>query len=100
MDNMNISVTGIEEGINYIEKEVIERLHDEMEKVKETYSNFISNGTLSSSEVDELLQGVIKKTDSLQMKFEEVATKIKTTMTQSSEGIQKDISGIHSNLSN
>lgn len=100
MDNMNISVTGIEEGINYIEKEVIEKLHDEMEKVKETYSNFISNGTLSSSEVDELLQGVIKKTDSLQMKFEEVATKIKTAMTQSSEGIQKDISGIHSNLSN
>lgn len=88
LDNRNVSTQGIEDGVNYLEREFISKLDDEVSEIINTYSNLQSQGILSSQNIDSLTTGIKGKITELQTNFSALADRLKHGMIESSEQIQ------------
>ncbi len=87
MDNRNVSTQGIEEGINYLEKEFIGNLDDNVTSIIDSYSSLQQQGILSSQNIDDLTIGIKKRITQLQTNFTALADRLKRGMVESSETI-------------
>ena len=60
MDNKNVSTIGIGEGIDYLEKEFIKKLDENVNEIMATYSSLESQGILSSANINNITNLFIK----------------------------------------
>ena len=87
MDNKNVSTQGIEEGINYLEREFIGKLDEQIADIINSYDTLKAQGILSSENIDNLTAGIKAKIDKLQTDFTALADRLKKGMLESSETI-------------
>lgn len=93
-----VSTIGIDEGIDYLSREFIAKLDDNVNTIIEQYSSLSMNGTLSSENIDGLVAGIKAKVNELQNSFDQLAQTLKTNMIQSSETIAANRSNIENTL--
>ncbi len=98
MNNKNVSAIGIEEGINYLDKEFIAKLDENVDEILKSYSSFTEQGILSSANVDMLISEIKSKITTLQNDYDQLAQQIRTSMSQSSETITMNRSNIENTL--
>ena len=99
MDNKVVSTIGIEEGINYLEKEFIAKLDDNVEEILQSYSSLKEQGILSSANIDTISSEIRGRIQGLQNEFDQVAQQLRTNMAQSSESIAASRSSMENTLS-
>ena len=97
MDNKNVSTIGIGEGIDYLEKEFIGKLDENVNQILASYMS-LGAGTLSSANIDQLVSEIRGKITELQNSFDSLASQLRTNMTQSSEAIATSRSNIENTL--
>ena len=100
MNNKQVSVQSINESIDYLDKEFIAKLDENVSGVLQSYSEFKEKGILSSANIDELVIEIKAKITKLQKDFDDLAMNIKKTMTQSSEDIIIQSSNIEKTMMN
>lgn len=98
MDNKNVSTISINEGIDYIEKELIAKLDDNVSQILASYQS-LGTGTLSSANIDEIVTEIRGKINELQESFDSLSQKIRTEMSQSSENIVTSRTNIENTMS-
>lgn len=98
MDNKNVSTISIQEGIDFLENQFIAKLDDNVQKIIDSYSKFSQQGILSSANIDDSIKEIKFKIRDLQHEFDQLAQKIKVSMSQSSENITTSRSNIENIL--
>ena len=74
-----VSTIGIDEGIDYLSREFIAKLDDNVNTIIEQYSSLSMNGTLSSENIDGLVAGIKAKVNELQNSYTKDRKYIQTT---------------------
>ena len=92
-----VSAIGIEEGINYLQSQFIAQLDENVNEVIEQYKS-LQAGALSSQNIDGLVAGINSQVTKLQSDFDDLASKIKTSMSQSTEAVTQGQANIESTL--
>lgn len=92
-----VSAIGIEEGINYLQSQFIAQLDENVNEVIEQYKS-LQAGALSSQNIDVLVAGINSQVTKLQSDFDDLASKIKTSMSQSTEAVTQGQANIESTL--
>ncbi len=98
MNNKTVSVKSIQVSIDYLEKDLIAKLDENINEVVNTYKNLQEKEILSSANIDKLVLEIRAKITKLQNDFTELATDIKKTMVQSTEDITIQNSNIEKTL--
>ena len=80
----SVSAISIEDGINYLQSKFISQLDENVNDVVEQYKS-LQSGALTSQNIDTLVAGINNQIIKLQADFDELAGKLKTSMSQSSE---------------
>ena len=92
-----VSAIGIEEGISYLQTQFISQLDESVNEVVEQYKS-LQAGALSSQNIDTLVAGINSQVTKLQSDFDELAAKLKTSMSQSTEAITQGQANIENTL--
>ncbi len=98
MDNKNVSTIGIGEGIDYLEKEFIAKLDENVDEIMATYGSLESQGILSSANINNITEGIKSRVNTLQSNFDTLAQSLKNGMFQSSDEIMAHRSEIENQM--
>lgn len=99
-ENKIVSTLAIEDGIDYLEREVIAKLDEGADDAIKTVKDVQESGALSSANIDSITDEIRGKLLSLQSDFDELSQRLKQGMFQSQEEIERHRNEIENQLSN
>lgn len=98
MDNRDVSVTAILEGVDYLKSQFVATLDEQAESAIGVYQQMMGQGTLSSGNIDTITQEIRGRIAAIQSNFNTLAVDLRRQLTESADVIAQGTKNIESSL--
>lgn len=98
MDNRDVSVTAILEGVDYLKSQFVANLDEQAESAIGVYQQMMGQGTLSSGNIDTITQEIRGRIAAIQSNFNTLAADLRRQLTESADVISQGTKNIESSL--